>query len=308
MASVAVSVNVDALFEEAGSQRTKAGREYAARGRVGGLAVVDGALRATVTEHESGRTNIRVEVTGRDLIIDCDQHGTAAASGVCEHAVAVILAARAAGIAWPVTSAPSAYGPAAGKEERLLEKAAVALTRAELTQLVVARALEDRLFAARLLRQAGRLEPADPAELVRVRRLVREAGAIPDSNPRWDLHHLVEAGRAMLAELEIVAVRPPTAEFLDVVEEAVRVWDRLAGHLHDAWDVYETEPGEIGEPLAALHLRLCEDLRPDPVDLGRRLAALVSSAEVDSYLHAPEGYADILGDEGLSVYDTACHG
>lgn len=68
---------------------------------------------------------------------------------------------------------------------------------------------------------------------------------------------------------------------------------------------HETEPGEIGEALAAPHLRLCEELRPDPVDLGRRLADLASSAEVDSYLHALDEYAGVLGDDGLAAYDTA---
>ena len=34
----------------------------------------------------------------------------------------------------------------------------------------------------------------------------------------------------------------------------------------------ETEPGEIGRLIAAQHLRVCEELRPDPVELGQRLA------------------------------------
>ncbi|WP_157467144.1 hypothetical protein [Frankia sp. QA3] len=38
----------------------------------------------------------------------------------------------------------------------------------------------------------------------------------------------------MLAELEILAVRPVTAELVGVVEDAVGVWDRLAWYLQDA--------------------------------------------------------------------------
>ena|GEM_PF-6005731 len=64
----------------------------------------------------------------------------------------------------------------------------------------------------------------------------------------------------------------------------------------------ETEPGEIGRLIAAQHLRVCEELRPDPVELGQRLADLVRSAEVDSFLDAPDGYADVLGADGIAAF------
>jgi uncharacterized Zn finger protein len=302
-AGVAVSVDVDALLEAAGSRAASEAADLVAKGRVAGLTAVDGGFRACVTGPGGARTAVMVTVAGSGLAVDCDRHG-GPASGLCEHAVAVVVAARDAGLDWNQTSR------AAGDPERVgaaaeVERAAADLTRTELVRLVVAQAAGDRLFAARVLRQAGRLGPADAVELTRVRRLVREAGAIPETNRRWELHDLVEAGRSMVAELEIVAVRPATDDVLDLLEEAVRVWDRLAAFLWDAWDVYESAPGDIGRAIAELHRRVCEELRPDAVELGRRLAHLVASAEVDSFLDAPDGYADLLGDDGFAAFMAA---
>ncbi|MCK9894421.1 hypothetical protein [Frankia sp. AgB32] len=301
---MAVSVDVEALIAAAGPSAGQAGREHVAQGSVSGLTSVDGGVRASVAEPRGGQTQVFVTVVSRALVVDCDRDSDSAGQP-CEHAVAAVLAARDAGISW-TSMAVSRAADTDGDEDRLVAEAAASLTRAELVRLVVTQAAEDRLFEARVLQRAGRLGPADAGELARLRALVRHTGRIPDSNDRWELHDLLDAGRDMLAELEIVAVRPASAGFVDVVEDAVGVWDKLAGYLLDAWDAYDTdESGEVADALAALHLRLCEELRPDPIELGQRLAALVGSADLDSCLDAPDSYTDLLGAEGFTAYHTA---
>ncbi|WP_131786927.1 hypothetical protein [Protofrankia symbiont of Coriaria ruscifolia] len=301
---MAVTVDVNALLAEVGPEAARHGRESVADGRVSGLAAVNGGVRATVTDREGNRSNVSVVIVGRTLVGDCDRDNRPDGT-LCEHAVAVVVAALDAGITWTVTADVAGAAVGLNKNERMVAEAAAALTRIELIGLVVEQASTDRLFAGKVLRRAGRLSPAGPAELDRARRLVRDAAAIPDSHRQWDFYDLVRAGVAMAEELELLAVRPPTAEVLALVEDAIGVWDGLSGYLYDAWETYETEPSEIGERLADVHLDLCEELRPDPVELGRRLAELVKAAEVESFLDAPEGYADILGEEGLDAYDAA---
>ncbi|CAO5234610.1 hypothetical protein [Frankia sp. AgKG'84/4] len=302
---MAVSVDVEALIAAAGPRAGAAGREYVARGSVSGLTSVDGGVRACVAEIQGGRTHVFVSVVSRALVVDCDRDSEAGGQP-CEHAVAAVLAARDAGISWTSMAVPCGAEPAVA-EDRLVTAAATSLTRAELVRLIVTQAAEDRLFEARVLHRAGRLGPADEAELARLRELVRHAGRIPDSGEHWELHELLDAGRELLTELEIVAVRPASAEFVGVVEDAIGVWDKLAGYLLDAWDADDAEPGTVGDALAALHLRLCEELRPGPVELGQRLAALVGSTDLDSCLDAPDSYVDLLGAEGLTAYDAALH-
>lgn len=93
-------------------------------------------------------------------------------------------------------------------------------------------------------------------------------------------------------------MRPPTDEVLVVIEEAIAVWATLSGYLHDAWEIYETEPEEIGSALAELHLRICQVYCPDPLELATRLAALVKDADGDTFSRRTRGIHRCSGDAG----------
>jgi hypothetical protein len=154
-----------------------------------------------------------------------------------------------------------------------------------------------------LLACADRLPSPGPAEIHAARQVVAAAADVPNGR-RWDLHDIVKAGTAMVAELQLLAVRPPTDESLAVVEEAIAVWATLASYLNDAWEIYETEPEEFGSVLAELHLRLCQLHRSDPRTLAARFATLVGKSEGDTFLDVPEGYAEVLGAQGVAEFET----
>jgi hypothetical protein len=59
---------------------------------------------------------------------------------------------------------------------------------------------------------------------------------------------------------------------------------------------------DIGSALAEVHLRVCQVLCPDPLELATRLAALVKGADGDTFLDLPEGYVDVLGAPGVSEF------
>ena len=188
-------------------------------------------------------------------------------------------------------------------EQRFAE-IAQGLPSRKLIGLVARQAVADPYFAALLLASAGQLPPPGPAEIDAARRMVSAAAEVPNGRRRWDLQDIVKAGTAMVAELELLGVRPPTEELLDVVEEAIAVWAALSGYLYDAWETYETEPEEIGSALAELHLRLSKTCCPDPLALAARLAELVRNAEDDTFLDVPERYGDVLGAEGIAEFEA----
>lgn len=188
------------------------------------------------------------------------------------------------------------------QEQRFAEIAAELPPRA-LIGLVARHAVADRYFAALLLARAGRLPPPGAAEIHAARRAVTAAADVPNGR-WWQLNDIVKAGRAMVAELALLAVRPPTDEVLVVVEEAIVVWAMLSTHLHDDWRTYEAEPEEVGSALADVHLRLCEAYRPGPVRLAARLAELEDAAEVDTFLDVTDRYVDVLGPEGMAEFTT----
>ena len=51
-----------------------------------------------------------------------------------------------------------------------------------------------------------------------------------------------------------------------------------------------------------LHLEACYKLKPDPCSLGVRLAELGKQTEWGFFDGPPDGYGEVLGQEGLSAY------
>ena len=60
--------------------------------------------------------------------------------------------------------------------------------------------------------------------------------------------------------------------------------------------------GNISDRLGGMHLRACEEARPDPVELARRLVELELTSELDAFHRAAAGYADVLGATGIAEY------
>lgn len=296
---VAVRLDADALLASVGQNLSDLGQEQLRQGGVGDLEAEDGGASAVLTDPDRGPLEVWVGVVNGALTGECDC-AEGISDGLCQHAVAVALAALGQGLTF--SSIPSRARGVDPEEQRFAEIAA-GLAPRKLIGLVARHAVADRYFAALLLACADRLPSPGPAEIHAARQVVAAAADVPNGR-RWDLHDIVKAGTAMVAELQLLAVRPPTDESLAVVEEAIAVWATLASYLNDAWEIYETEPEEIGSALAELHLRLCQLHRPDPLTLAARLATLVGNSEGDTFLDVPEGYAEVLGAQGVAEFEA----
>jgi hypothetical protein len=236
-------------------------RKCLARGRIRDLDAEDGGVSAVVTDPDCGLLRVWVGVIDGVLTGECD-----CVDGVpgrlCGHAVAVALKALEMEFTF---SSISSRGRGVDPDERRFAEIAAALAPRVLIGLVARRAAADQYFAALLLACAGRLSPPGPKEISAARRVIAAAADIPSQRRRWDLHDIVNAGRRVVTELRLLAVRPPTDELLAVVEEAITVWATLSGYLNDAWEIFETEPREVGSALAELHLRLYQVHEPVPL-------------------------------------------
>ncbi len=296
---VAVRLDIEMLFASVGQGLSELGREYFARGQVRDLEGENGGASAVIADPDRGLLGVWVGVVDGVLTGECD-----CVDGVpgrlCGHAVAVALAALEEEFTF--SSISSRVQDVDPEEQRFAEMAA-GLTPRALIGLVARQAVADQHFAASLLACAGQLPPPGPVEIGAVRQMIAAAADVPNGR-RWDLYDIVKAGRTMVTELELLAVRPPTDESLVVVEEAIGVWAELSGYLNEAWETYETEPGEVGSALAELHLRLCEEHDPEPLELAARLAKLVGNADMETFLDVPEGYADVLGPHGVTEFEA----
>lgn len=105
-------------------------------------------------------------------------------------------------------------------------------------------------------------------------------------------------------------------ELLDQVEAfaedgfsdaAIDMAEHTLSLLEEAYSFIDDSDGELGSVQVraeAIHLDACEAGRPDPVVLGRRLAAWTLRSDWDFFAGAPSDYADVLGPTGLAAFES----
>ncbi|WFE56573.1 hypothetical protein [Micromonospora sp. WMMD712] len=94
-------------------------------------------------------------------------------------------------------------------------------------------------------------------------------------------------------------MEPATPDALDLVEEAILVWDDLSGHLRDAYHIARTEPQEIAEPLVGAHRYLCERLDLASDEIAQRLNRLLERCHYDTV--DVDTYADLLAEHAAGM-------
>lgn len=258
------------------------------REAMGDLESCNGGVQALVRDGEAVYQPW-VGIVERAITGECDC--VPPGDDLCAHAVAVVLAALDEGVAWsgaafpPNAAAPaSEYGDYVAAVGRLAPR--------QLTELVVRQAARDRLFAAMLLSQAGMLDAADETGITGFRAALHDASNA--TTGRWEISDVESAGHRLVTEAEILCTRPATLSMVELMEEAIVIWDDLSGYLIDAYHSRRTDPQEISGPLVDAHLDLCERLGLAPDELAERLNRLMSRCSYDTV--DIDEYAELLGD------------
>ena len=148
----------------------------------------------------------------------------------------------------------------------------------------------DPLVAARLKAAAG----ADRAGLVDLSRLRRELdaailpGGFIEYGAAWGYARGIDSALDQVEELT-------KKGFPDAAIEAA---EHALSLLEEAFDQVDDSDGELGAirgRAQEIHLAACEAARPDPVQLGERLARWALRSEWEIFLEAPSAYAGVLG-------------
>lgn len=88
------------------------------------------------------------------------------------------------------------------------------------------------------------------------------------------------------------------AQVVDLAEYAATKVEKMLEECDDS-------NGELGDLLGSIgemHLAACSKARPDPVELAGRLLHHELHDDLDTFFHAAERYADVLGEQGLAEY------
>jgi hypothetical protein len=288
---MALHIDVDALIAEIAPDLVAAADELVAKGEVGPVRSEHGAA-AVVAGLDAWAGVVDGQMAG-----ECSCPDALPDDLTCVHTVALVMVAGA-GFDWSSTliePEPVPFDP-----ECL--RAAEALEPARLARFVAEQGAADRVFAARLLSEADMLAEPGPADLRAARVTIAELCEVTQGR-RWEMPDVVVAGRELMTQMELFALRPATADQLDVVEEAIATWARESQHLRDDWRRYGDDAEEIAAELVRIHIRVCLRLDLDPHDLADRLAELVAADSYGALAGLGTDHADLLGPDGLIAFE-----
>jgi hypothetical protein len=308
-------VDEAAIEAAAGPEVTAAAREDLRRGLVRWAEAGYGGINGEIGSEQSDQGGTwQVWAGAPDGVVtgECDCPDAAPENSLCRHITAVALRGVELGVVWQrrpaALRAASATVRREGAEERRLREAAESLAFGQLVSFIVRRAVEDRELATALLARAGYLTPLDRVQKETLRALVARTRDLP-LHWRDGLQELAMGGATMLRELELHAAHPVDAEFLDIVEDAIRAWDRLGEHWSGAWERLDPPTENITGGLAALHQQVCAELLLDADTTARRLARLsVGLHFTGDDLDLPDAWEHLLGDHGTEAYYDALEG
>ena len=296
---MAVRIDVPAFRDSIPAGVVGAADRLLSDGGLDELEAVGGGARAVVRDG-GVRFQPWVGVVDRELTGDCDCAGRPDDDDLCVHAVAVALVALDADVKFAAQGRPPGAGPVEPERADYVE-AVHSLGPRQLTDLVVEQALRDRLFATRLLGRAGKLAAVDESALDEFEAVVREVSAVTTGS-RWEIADVEHAGRRLVAEVEILRARPVVPAMVDLVEQAIEVWDELSGYLLDAYDSRRVDPDEISEPLVEAYRDLCALLGLGSEEIADRLNRLLECCRPDVVDVAV--FAELLGEHAERVRRT----
>ena len=275
----------------AGDRYYQRGVDYFQRGRVSFLEVSGNSIHSVVTGTERYAVLLRAKAKTLDHHCECP---LGIDGEFCKHCVATALA-WLHGQVVPGTAEKDEMSTEVTDED--VAKALQAEDKEALIELLLDWSERDEALRGRLmLLAAGRkgsgvlIAQARKSleQAIRIRGFVDYAG-MPGYAARVD---------AALDAVEALLKRGQAGGMIDLCEAGVRRLAAAIGNTDDS-DGYM---GGLMERLQYLHLRACEEARPDPEALARRLFLFELNAEYDEWSRCAEKYANVLGAKGLAVF------
>lgn len=275
----------------AGAQSYQRGLDYFSHGHVESLEHDGDGVRAVVR----GNQDYAVALTADDGVLDYSCDCPVGSDGAfCKHCVAAALAwlNRAAGPAKPSArrKTKELTLPDAGKSLRDEDKET-------LVRMMLDWAKDDDRLHERLILYAARRSGPDTGAAA-VRRAFERAVRV------HDFVHYREAGgwargvddaidsiEQLLKDGQAAAVIELSESALQSLLSAIEAVDDSDGHF-----------GMLRDRLQDIHYRACQEARPDPVDLAKRLFQWELHSDFDVFYGAAAQYAKILGAKGMKVY------
>jgi uncharacterized Zn finger protein len=275
----------------AGDTYYRRGLDYFQRGLVSSLDESGNSIRSVVVGTERYAVVLTAKAKALDYRCECP---IGVDEEFCKHCVATALAWLHRG-AMAGAGEKKAVSPDVTDED--VVKALQAEDKGALIKLLLDWSEKDEALRERLmLIAAGRNGAGTLIEQARkfLERAIRTYGFV-DYQEMTGYAARVDAA---LDAVETLLKGGQAAGMVDLCEVGMR---RLAAAVENT-DDSDGYMSRLIERLQSLHLRACEEAKPDPEMLARRLFSFELKAEYDVWSHSAEKYANVLGATGLAIF------
>jgi uncharacterized Zn finger protein len=275
----------------AGEQSYQRGLDYFSHGHVESLEDGDNEVRAVVRGNQDYTVTLMVDDGVLDYSCDCPVGSDGA---FCKHCVAAALA-------WLNRTAGPAKSSPRGKAKQVKLADAAKILQAEdkdtLVRMVLEWAKDDKRLHERLILYAARRTGPDTGAAA-VRRAFEKAVRVRDFVPYrgatgWasDVDDAINSIEQLLNDGQAATVIELCESALQSLLAAIQSVDDSDGHF-----------AILRDRLQDIHYQACQEARPDPVELARRLFQWELHSDFDVFYGAALQYAEILGAKGMKAY------
>ena len=288
--NLAGSINDAVIRRLADAQSYQRGLDYYSHGHVESFEDRDESVRAVVRGNQDYTVMLAADEGVLDYSCDCP----VGSDGMfCKHCVAAALA-------WLKRAAPvrsSGRGKAKAVTLADAEKILKAEDKDTLVQMLLDWAKDDDRLHERLILHAARRSGPDTG-VAAVRRAFEKAVRVSDF-----VHYREATGWARGVDDAIDSVEQllndgHAAAVIELCESALQ---SLLGAIQ-AVDDSDGHFSMLRDRLQDIHYQACQEARPDPVELARRLFQWELHSDFDVFYGAVARYAKILGAKGMKVY------
>jgi uncharacterized Zn finger protein len=275
----------------AGAQSYQRGLDYFSHGHVESLEDRRGSVHAVVRGNQDYTVTLTADAGVLDYSCDCPVGSEGA---FCKHCVAAALAwlNRAAGPAKPA-------GRGRAKKLTLIDAGKIlhAEDKGALVRMVLDWAKDDDRLYERLIVYAARHSGPGTAAAA-VRRAFEKAVRVRDFVPYREATGWAHGVDDAIDSVEQLLNDGQAAGVIELCESALQ---SLLGAIQ-AVDDSDGHFGTLRDRLEEIHYRACQEARPDPAELARRLFQWELHSDFDVFFGAVARYAKILGAKGMKVY------
>ncbi len=299
MTAKKTTITAAALRRAADSRSYKKGEDYFQRGLVRSLLADGGEIVAKVRGTRDYKVRLRMEDGEVDGECSCPMGDM---GSFCKHMVAVGLAHLAGGVvSMPEGGAKRTHRTKCPPKPKVtlddVREHLLAQDSANLVEIIMQQVLEDDRLCESLLMKVARQRPGglDVATFRAAIDAATDSGGFIDYREAYGFTSGIDSVVESISELLEAG---HAVEVIELTEHALRRCEHALGHMDDS----DGGMSPILERLQELHHAACLKAKPDPEALARRLFKWEVEDQFDTFYHAAQTYADVLGEKGLAVY------